>query len=56
VYSGPCTLLAVVYHTVGAVLGTSIYTCVSSDFRTRTLRQALDQTLRQALHTNGVAG
>jgi integrase/recombinase XerC len=35
---------------------TSIYTCVSSDFRTRTLRQALDQTLRDALHPNGVAG
>ncbi|MCX4471402.1 site-specific integrase [Micromonospora sp. NBC_01655] len=28
---------------------TSIYTCVSSDFRTRTLRAALDQTMRQAL-------
>jgi integrase/recombinase XerC len=29
---------------------TSIYTCVSSDFRTRTLRRALDQTMRDALH------
>ncbi|SCG45674.1 tyrosine-type recombinase/integrase [Micromonospora zamorensis] len=28
---------------------TSIYTCVSSDFRTRTLRAALDQTMGQAL-------
>jgi site-specific recombinase XerD len=28
---------------------TSIYTCVSSDFRTRTLRRALDQTVRDAL-------
>jgi integrase/recombinase XerC len=25
---------------------TSIYTCVSSDFRTRTLRRALDATIR----------
>jgi integrase/recombinase XerC len=29
---------------------TSIYTCVSSDFRTRTLRRALDQTMHDALH------
>jgi site-specific recombinase XerD len=28
---------------------TSIYTCVSSDFRTRTLRRVLDQTMREAL-------
>jgi len=28
---------------------TAIYTCVSSDFRTRTLRRALDQTLEAAL-------
>ncbi len=28
---------------------TAIYTCVSSDFRTRTLRRALDQTLTAAL-------
>lgn len=28
---------------------TSIYTCVSSDFRTRTLRRALDSTLIAAL-------
>ncbi|MEU1395030.1 site-specific integrase [Micromonospora zamorensis] len=28
---------------------TSIYTCVSSDFRTRMLRAALDRTMRQAL-------
>jgi len=28
---------------------TAIYTCVSSDFRTRTLRRALDQTLAAAL-------
>ena len=27
---------------------TAIYTCVSSDFRTRTLRRALDATLTQA--------
>ena len=32
---------------------TAIYTCVSSDFRTRTLRRALDATLTQA--TAGVA-
>jgi integrase/recombinase XerC len=28
---------------------TSIYTCVSSDFRTRTVRRAIDQTLNAAL-------
>ncbi|SFQ31364.1 Phage integrase family protein [Amycolatopsis rubida] len=28
---------------------TAIYTCVSSDFRTRTLRQALDKTMKTAL-------
>ncbi|GAA0284600.1 hypothetical protein GCM10009527_095870 [Actinomadura nitritigenes] len=28
---------------------TALYTCVSSDFRTRTLRRALDQTLDAAL-------
>ncbi|WP_341874589.1 site-specific integrase [Salinispora arenicola] len=28
---------------------TAIYTCVSSDFRTRTLRQALDATMDAAL-------
>ncbi|GHE14648.1 hypothetical protein GCM10010339_86120 [Streptomyces alanosinicus] len=28
---------------------TSIYTCVSSDFRTRTLRRALDATVEAAL-------
>jgi integrase/recombinase XerC len=28
---------------------TSLYTCVSSDFRMRTPRQALDQTLAAAL-------
>jgi site-specific recombinase XerD len=32
---------------------TSLYTCVSSDFRTRTLRRALDDTLAAALETNG---
>lgn len=31
---------------------TSIYTCVSSDFRTRTLRQALDQTVQPALRSD----
>ena len=30
---------------------TSIYTCVSSDYRTRTLRRALDQTIGAALGT-----
>ncbi|YCK38255.1 tyrosine-type recombinase/integrase [Actinomadura sp. ATCC 39365] len=30
---------------------TSIYTCVSSDFRTRTLRQAMESTLNAALGT-----
>ena len=29
---------------------TSIYTCVSSDFRTRTLRSALDATMQAALN------
>ena len=28
---------------------TSIYTCVSSDYRTRTLRRVLDQTVGAAL-------
>ena len=28
---------------------TSIYTCVSSDFRVRTLRRALDTTITDAL-------
>jgi site-specific recombinase XerD len=28
---------------------TALYTCVSSDFRTRTLRRALDQTMDAAL-------
>jgi integrase/recombinase XerC len=31
---------------------TSIYTCVSSDFRTRTLRRVLDDMLAQALRTD----
>jgi len=38
---------------------TSIYTCVSSDFRTRTLRRALDAMLNQALNpqaTDGASG
>ncbi|WP_425339853.1 tyrosine-type recombinase/integrase [Micromonospora parva] len=35
---------------------TSIYTCVSSDFRTQTLRRALDQTLHQALEPAGAIG
>lgn len=35
---------------------TAIYTCVSSDFRTRTLRTALDQTMRQALQPAGAIG
>ena len=30
---------------------TSIYTCVSSDFRTRTLRRALDATAAAAIRT-----
>ena len=30
---------------------TSIYTCVSSDFRTRTLRRHLDATIAAALQT-----
>ena len=30
---------------------TSIYTCVSSDFRTRTLRRVLDATVEAALGT-----
>lgn len=32
---------------------TSLYTCVSSDFRTRTLRRALDATVRDALGMEG---
>ncbi|MGH3683963.1 MAG: tyrosine-type recombinase/integrase [Pseudonocardiaceae bacterium] len=32
---------------------TSIYTCVSSDYRTRTLRRALDETLNAALRPIG---
>ena len=32
---------------------TAIYTCVSSDFRTRTLRRALDATLAQATDPDG---
>jgi integrase/recombinase XerD len=28
---------------------TSLYTCVSSDFRVRTLRRVLDETIRDAL-------
>jgi integrase/recombinase XerC len=32
---------------------TSIYTCVSSDFRTRTLRRALDATIKAALKPAG---
>lgn len=32
---------------------TSIYTCVSSDFRTRSLRRALDETMHAALDTTG---
>ncbi len=32
---------------------TAIYSCVSSDFRTRTLRAALDSTIKQALATGG---
>ncbi len=32
---------------------TSIYTCVSSDFRVRTLRRALDQTMNAALGMKG---
>ena len=32
---------------------TALYTCVSSDFRTRTLRRALDQTVAAALPGTG---
>ena len=35
---------------------TSIYTCVSSDFRTRTLRRALDRMLAEALEETGTGG
>lgn len=35
---------------------TSIYTCVSSDFRTRTLRRALDGMITQALGASVVGG
>ena len=32
---------------------TAIYTCVSSDFRIRTLRQVLDNTMQAALQPRG---
>jgi site-specific recombinase XerD len=32
---------------------TALYTCVSSDFRTRTLRRALDQIMQAALRGDG---
>jgi site-specific recombinase XerD len=32
---------------------TAIYTCVSSDFRTRTLRRALDGTIAAAMNAAG---
>jgi site-specific recombinase XerD len=32
---------------------TAIYTCVSSDFRTKTLRNALDKTAANTLASNG---
>jgi integrase/recombinase XerC len=35
---------------------TSIYTCVSSDFRTRTLRRALDAMVAEALEKTGTGG
>jgi integrase/recombinase XerC len=35
---------------------TSIYTCVSSDFRTRTLRRTLDATVAAALATTSRNG
>lgn len=35
---------------------TAIYTCVSSDFRTRTLRSALDDTLTAALRSTPRSG
>ena len=35
---------------------TSIYTCVSSDFRTRTLRRALDRMLAEALEETATGG
>lgn len=34
---------------------TSLYTCVSSDFRVRTLRRRLDETVAAALATGGGA-
>jgi hypothetical protein len=42
--------LKIMQHQVGHehASTTAIYTCVSSDFRTRTLRRALDATLTQA--------
>ena len=43
--------LKIMQHQVGHehASTTAIYTCVSSDFRTRTLRRALDQTVQAAL-------
>jgi integrase/recombinase XerC len=35
---------------------TSIYTCVSSDFRTRTLRRHLDATVAEALERRETRG
>ncbi len=44
-----------VQHQVGHEYAstTAIYTCVSSDYRTRTLRAALDSTIKEALATGG---
>jgi hypothetical protein len=42
-----------VQHQVGHRHGstTALYTCVSSDYRTTTLRKALNSALREALNT-----
>lgn len=44
-----------VQHQVGHEYAstTAIYTCVSSDYRTRTLRAALHSTIKAALATGG---
>jgi hypothetical protein len=46
-----CQWLKIIQHQMGHdhASTTSIYTCVSSDFRVRTLRRALDTTITDAL-------
>jgi hypothetical protein len=45
--------LKIIQHQVGHrhASTTALYTCVSSDYRTKTLRNALNSVLREALNT-----